>query len=103
MKRIVHYLNQFYGQIAERSLPIRNQSCGKAYVGPVHRSAGLFWGKRLRLWPLLSAGDNYFADHQEDALETILTMTEGLAPDLFYSGSGVQCGALWPGLRNYLR
>lgn len=91
MKRIVHYLNQFYGQIG-----------GEEYAGqtPILRSGPVGPGTALR--ELLSAdgeivgtvicGDNYFADHQEDALRQILEMIEKLAPNLLIAGPGFNAG-----------
>ena len=49
-------------------------------------------GEKAEIVATIICGDNYFADHQEDALETILTMTEGLAPDMFIAGPGFNAG-----------
>ena len=77
MKRIVHYLNQFYGQIGGEEFADQEPILREGIVGP---GTGLqaVLGEKAEIVATIICGDNYFADHQEDALETILTMTEGL-------------------------
>ena len=91
MKRIVHYLNQFYGQIGGEEFADQEPILREGIVGP---GTGLqaVLGEKAEIVATIICGDNYFADHQEDALETILTMTEGLAPDMFIAGPGFNAG-----------
>ena len=103
MKRIVHYLNQFYGQIGGEEFADQEPILREGIVGP---GTGLqaVLGETAEIVATIICGDNYFADHQEDALETILTMTEGLAPDMFIAGPGFNAGAMaWPAQLSALR
>ena len=102
MKRIVHYLNQFYGQIGGEGVCRPGTNPAGRHCGTRHRAAGCS-GEKAEIVATIICGDNYFADHQEDALETILTMTEGLEPDMFIAGPGFNAGRYGLGLRNYLR
>ena len=92
MKRIVHYLNQFYGQIGGEEFADQEPILREGIVGP---GTGLqaVLGEKAEIVATIICGDNYFADDHD----------RGTGAGYVYSGSGVQCGALWPGLRNYLR
>ena len=84
MKRIVHYLNQFYGQIGGGEFADQEPILREGIVGP---GTGLqaVLGEKARIVATVICGDNYFADHQEEALDKILSMTKELAPDMFLS------------------
>ena len=91
MKRIVHYLNQFYGQIGGEEFADQEPILREGIVGP---GTGLqaVLGEKARIVATVICGDNYFADHQEEALDKILSMTKELAPDMFIAGPGFNAG-----------
>lgn len=91
MKKIVHYLNQFYGQIGGEEFAGQKPMISEGPVGPgVGLQAEL--GENARIAATVICGDNYFADNQAEALETILAMIEEQAPDMVIAGPGFNAG-----------
>lgn len=91
MKRIVHYLNQFYGQIGGEEFAGQEPIMREGPIGP---GTGLqsVLGERAQIVATIICGDNYFADNQEAALDKILSMVEEQAPDLMVAGPGFNAG-----------
>lgn len=91
MKRIVHYLNQFYGQIGGEESAGQEPVMREGAVGP---GTGLqsALGEKAQIVATVICGDNYFADHQDAALDRILSMVEKQKPDLFMAGPGFNAG-----------
>ena len=103
---IVHYLNQFFGGIggeeqADTPPQYRN--------GPVGPGVGLakHLGDQGAVVGTLICGDNYFIEHQEDAVSQLLEMADASGADVLIAGPafnsgryGTACGALataWQG------
>lgn len=91
MKRIVHYLNQFYGQIGGEEFADQEPVMRGGAVGPGVQLQSIL-GEKARIVATIICGDNYFADHQEAALDQILSMAEGQAPDMLVAGPGFNAG-----------
>ena len=98
--RVIHYVNQFFGGIGGED---------KADVGPSHRPGPVGPGVGLRKYlggeaevvGTLICGDNFFVEHEAEAVEQLLVMAEEYRADLlvvgpaFSSGRyGTACGAL---------
>lgn len=98
--KIVHYLNQFYGQIGgEEKADIPPEKRDEK-VGP-----GLALSQRLgedyEIVRTIICGDSYFGENMEDATATVLEWVKEVQPDIFIAGPafnagryGVACGAV---------
>ena len=98
--KVVHYLNQFFGQIGGEDKADTEPLKRDGSVGP-----GLLFqemlGQEAEIAGTVICGDNYFNEHTEDAKETVLGMIEGYGPDLVLAGPafnagryGIACGAI---------
>jgi betaine reductase len=98
--RVIHYINQFFGGIGAED---------KADVGPSHRPGpvgpgiGLtkYLGAEGQVVGTLICGDNYFVEHEAEAVDTLLQMADGYRADVLVAGPaftsgryGTACGAL---------
>lgn len=98
--KVVHYMNQFFGQEGGED----KASTGfKVKKGPV--GAGLVLQKELgdkgEIVATLICGDNYFSRHPEENGEEGCRLIESYQPDLFFAGPafeagryGVSCGGI---------
>ena len=91
MKKIVYYINQFYGQIGGEEAADQTPIVKEGSVGPAvaMQEALKDIGEVVAT---IVCGDNYFADHQDEALEEILKVVEEKTPDLFIAGPGFNAG-----------
>jgi len=100
MKRIVCFLNQFFGQIggedkASCGFILKNKPIGPAVLfNTLLREEGKVVGT-------LICGDNYFVENPEKSVREGLALIESLKPDLFFAGPafnagryGLSCGHL---------
>ena len=98
--RVVHYLNQFFGQIGGED---------KAGIPPQMKEGPIGVGQqiqseskgRFEMVRTIICGDNYAAEHLEEIESLILKWVEEVHPDLFWAGPafgagryGIACGAL---------
>ncbi len=98
--KVIHYINQFFGGIGGED---------KADARPTHRAGPVGLGVALAkhlgadatIVGTLICGDNYFVEHQEEALAELLQMAEGFQADLLVAGPafssgryGTACGTL---------
>jgi glycine reductase complex component B subunit gamma len=92
--RVVHYLNQFFsgfgGEKSASMNPVRIE-------GPVGPGRGL----QLDIVATLACGDDFFAQHEEEAIGRLLAMLEAERPDVLVCGPsfdsgryGYACGSL---------
>jgi glycine reductase len=98
--RLVHYINQFFGGIGGED---------KADTPPSHRAGpvgpGLGLAKALgadaEIVGTLICGDNWFVEHEDEAVATLLEMAAGYGGDVLVAGPafssgryGTACGTL---------
>src|ERR671919_2296878 len=98
--RVVHYLNQFFAQIGGEE---------KADVGPGFKDGPVGPGRALQqalgesgdVVVTIFCGDNYFAEHQEQAIDDLIRQLAEYNPDLLIAGPafesgryGIACGAI---------
>ena len=98
--RVVHYLNQFFAQIGGEE---------KGDVGPGATDGPLGPGRGLQqalgdageVVATIFCGDNFFAEHQESAIDELIRFANEYKPDLLIAGPafesgryGVACGAI---------
>ena len=85
MLRIVHYLNQFFGQVGGEE---------KGGMGPMLKQGpcgpGVAFAESLAdlgvIVGSVVCGDNYMAENTEQALQELLPMIRSLQPDLLIAG-----------------
>jgi glycine reductase len=98
--KAVHYLNQFFGQIGGED---------RAGVEPLLKTGPVGTGRLFQelLGPEVEivataiCGDNYFAEHIDQATENLLAMIESCKPDMLMAGPafnagryGIACGTV---------
>src|SRR4026208_2227424 len=102
--RVVHYLNQFFAQIGgEDKADVGPQ--GKAGLigagGGPEGSAGLIapgralqqaLGENGEIVATIFCGDNYFAEHQEQAIDQLIQQMTEYKPDLLVAGPAFESG-----------
>ncbi len=100
MIRVVHYVNQFFGQIGGEEKAHVAPSMVSGAVGP-----GVLVDKTLQgrgqVVATIICGDNYFGEKTEDAANKILEMIAAHKPDLLLAGPafnagryGIACGEI---------
>jgi glycine reductase len=97
---VIHYVNQFFGGIG---------GADKADARPSHRAGPVGPGVGLRKYlgadaevvGTLICGDNFFVEHEAEAVEELLAMAEGYQADVLVAGPaftsgryGTACGTL---------
>ncbi len=95
MLRIVHYLNQFFGQEGGEE---------KGGMGPLLKQGpcgpGVAFAKELAdlgvIVGSVICGDNYMAEHTEQAVGELLPMIRSLQPDLLIAGPAFNAGRYGP-------
>lgn len=100
MKKAIHYLNQFFGQIGGEDKAGFEPEIREGIVGP-----GILLNNLLspvaEVTQTVICGDNYFGSRKEEAIETILHFLEDKEFDIFIAGPafmagryGVACGEI---------
>jgi len=98
--RVVHYLNQFFAQFGgeEKGNLTPGFSAGPVGPGRVLQQA---LGSGAELVGTVYCGDNYFAEHEDAALDELMRIVAGYNADLLLAGPafesgryGVACGAI---------
>ena len=97
--RIVHYLNQFFGQIGGEDKADTPCQIKPGPIGPGILFQQLF-GDRGEIAATIICGDNFAAQSLEETGQTVAAMAAEHAPDLFLAGPafgagryGLACGA----------
>ncbi len=98
--RVVHYLNQFFAQIGGEEKGGVGPGVKEGPVGP-GRALQQALGERGEVVATIFCGDNYFAEHQQEATDELLRDLASLKPALLIAGPafesgryGVACGAI---------
>ena len=90
MVRAVHYLNQFFaglgGEEAAATPPTRLDGA----VGPGRGLAAAL--EDIEIVATLACGDDYFAEHEDKALEVLLGLLEAERPDVLIAGPAFGSG-----------
>lgn len=98
--KIVHYINQFFGQIGGEQHAGVGISVREGAVGP-----GLLINSLIKdegeIVATIIGGDNYFAENIDEASKVVLNILKDLSPDVFIAGPafcagryGLACGEL---------
>lgn len=95
MLRVVHYLNQFFGQIGGEDVAgTAPLSCDKP-VGPGLALQQALGGNAQVVGTVI-CGDNYIAENTDKAVEELLQLIEAYQPDLFIAGPAFNAGRYGP-------
>lgn len=98
--RVVHYLNQFFAQIGGEDKGDVGPSVKAGVIG-AGRALQQALGEAAEVVATIFCGDNFFAEHQEQAIKELLRHVADYKADLLIAGPafesgryGVACGAL---------
>lgn len=108
VKRVVHYINQFYAGIGGEDKADHRPEVREGHVGP-----GMAFQQALKdeaaIVATVVCGDSYFNENMDIALDEVLKMIKGYEPDLVIVGPafnagryGVACGAVAKGVSETL-
>lgn len=96
--RVVCFVNQFFGQIGGEDMAHVGFTVREEAVGPAQLFARLMQ-KECQVVGTVICGDNYFAEHIDQAVQEGVELVRGLDPDLFIAGPafnagryGISCG-----------
>lgn len=91
MKKVILYVNQFFGQIGGEDKAGIEPQIYEGQIGPAMQFAKELEGI-AEITHTIICGDNYMGSNAEEAVETILGMLEGKEMDLFLAGPAFQAG-----------
>ena len=98
--RVVHYLNQFFAQIGGEDKADVGLAFKDGPIGP-GRALQQALGESGEVVATVYCGDNYFAEHQDEAIDNICRRIAEYKPDLLIAGPafesgryGIACGAI---------
>ncbi len=95
MIRVVHYLNQFFGQIGgEDQAGVAPRAVAKP-VGPGLALQAALGGKAQVVGTVI-CGDNFFAEHPPEATEAVLQLIRSFGPQLVVAGPAFNAGRYGP-------
>lgn len=91
MKRIVHYINQFYAGIGGEEKADQTPFFEEKVMGPGMGLAKAF-GDGAHIVRTVVCGDGYYGEHTEEARTRCLGMIREAKPDLFVAGPAFNAG-----------
>lgn len=95
MVRVVHYLNQFFGQIGGEEAAGAGPQAREGPVGPGLAVEAVLAGRGVVVATVI-CGDNYFAAQPEQAGEQVVRLIEPYRPDLVLAGPAFNAGRYGP-------
>lgn len=90
MKKVIMYINQFFGQIGGEDKADYEPEIREGVVGPA--TALNMSIENGEITHTIICGDNFMGTRREEALERILSFLEGKEFDLFVAGPAFQAG-----------
>jgi len=91
MLKVVHYINQFFGQIGGEDKADTPPLVKEGPVGP-GLALQQALGDQGKVVATIICGDSYFNEHVDEALAEVLRMVEQYQPDLFVAGPAFFAG-----------
>jgi glycine reductase len=98
--RVVHYLNQFFGQIGGEEKAHAKLQIKEGPVGP-GMAFKMLLGEKAEVVATIICGDNTMGENLDSTSEAVAEMAEKYSPDLFIAGPcflagryGMACGAV---------
>jgi glycine/betaine/sarcosine/D-proline reductase family selenoprotein B len=106
--RVVHYINQFFGQIGGEDAASTGIQTHEKPIGPgIGLQAAL--GDRAEIVATIICGDNFIAENLEKVTAEVLEIIKSYKPDLFFAGPafnagryGVACGSVCAAVKKEL-
>jgi len=89
--RVVHYINQFFGQIGGEDKADIEPMKKPGFVGP-GMALNQAFGDKAEIVATIICGDSYFNENIGKATETIIEMVKEENPDLFIAGPAFNAG-----------
>ncbi len=89
-KRVLYYLNQFFGQIGGEEKANISPEFHEKEIGPAFAFAELVG--EIDLIGTIVCGDNFFNENKEKAIEFLTSINERLKPDLVVAGPAFNAG-----------
>lgn len=106
--RVVHYLNQFFGQIGGEDKANVPPEDREGPVGPGMAFRGAL-GDEAEIVGTIICGDSYYNENEEEAKKDILERVKKYKPDLFIAGPafnagryGIACGSVCQAVKEEL-
>lgn len=90
MKKVIMYINQFFGQIGGEDKADYEPEIREGAVGPAAALNTLL--DDAEITHTVICGDNFMGTRREEALDRILTFLDGKEMDLFVAGPAFQAG-----------
>ena len=92
MKRIVHYINQFFGQVGAESEAFYPLTTKEGPVGPGLALKAALAGEDVEIVATLICGDNYYMENQEETEAKIKELLKEYQADLLLAGPAFLAG-----------
>jgi glycine reductase len=106
--KVVHYLNQFFGQIGAEDKADTSPLKKDGAIGPGRLFQEMF-AQDVEIIGTVICGDNYFGEQIEAAAAEVVNLIKSYAPDLLIAGPafnagryGVACGAVCQAAEEHL-
>ena len=106
--KVVHYLNQFFGQIGAENKADTSPLKKDGAIGPGRLFQDMF-AQDMEIVGTVICGDNYFGEHIDAAKMDVVELVKGYEPDLLVAGPafnagryGVACGAVCQAVQEHL-
>lgn len=93
--KIVHYINQFFGQIGGEDAAFAAPEIKPGAIGPGLAFRGAL-GQDYEIVATVICGDNYMAEMSEKAIPEVLPKIAEYAPELFIAGPAFNAGRYGP-------
>lgn len=89
--RVVHYINQFFAQIGGEEKADIAPALREGRVGP-GMALEQAWKGEAEIVATVVCGDSYYAEHEKEAKEQILSWVKEQKPDIFIAGPAFNAG-----------
>ena len=89
--RVVHYINQFFGQIGGEEKADIKPELREGFVGP-GQALKMQFGDAAEIVATVICGDGYFNENVDEAIAAIIPMIEKQKPDVVVAGPAFNAG-----------
>lgn len=90
-KKVLHYINQFYGGIGGEEMAHVEPEIRDGAVGP-GLALNTAWNGAAEITKTIICGDSYFAEHQAEAEAKVIEWVKAEKPDFFIAGPAFNAG-----------